>query len=261
MDNPLFTGPTKGYFSAMSNKNRKDDLDRIKDSRANPRPIKKNSCRFPSQVYVINLDRREDRWADFIKLNQESLSGFQINRFSALEKSSPVDGIFASFLSCLEQNLAEEETIIIMEDDAYLVPGAIEKIRLAFADLPEDWDCLIGNHYFISQIELLTDHLGKPLGIASTLNFGIFRNTIVNKIHEDYNKRQTLPGLNDFDHFLTSPTTSIQNYTIWPMIAREFLSVSDHYQKVRNMEFRIRENAFLYQFIDSDTYYSNLENW
>lgn len=261
MDNPLFSGPSKGYFRTMSNKNKSSDLERIQDSRPSSQAFKKNSCQFPTSVYVINLDKREDRWENFVRLNQNSLTNFHITRFSALEKKFPVDGIFASFSTCLAQNLKKEETIMIMEDDAYLVEGAMDKIRLAFEDLPEDWDCLIGNHYFIGRIEILTDHLAKPLGTASTLNFGIFRRTIVDKIEADLEKRNTVVGLKDFDHFVTSPATSILNYTIWPMVAREFLSVSDHHQRVRNMEGRIRENAFLYQFIDSDTYYPGLENW
>lgn len=261
MDNPLSSGPSKGYFRIMSNKNRLSDLQKIQNSRLSSQEFKKNPCQFPTSVYVINLDRREDRWENFMKLNQNSLANFQITRFSALEKKSPVDGIFASFSTCLTEHLKDEETIIIMEDDSYLVAGAMDKIRLAFEDLPEDWDCLIGNHYFIGRIEILTDHLAKPLGTASTLNFGIFRRTIVDKIEANIEKRDTVVGIKDFDHFVTSPETNIHNYTIWPMVTREFLSVSDHHQKVRNMEARIRENAFLYQFIDSDTYYPSLENW
>jgi hypothetical protein len=65
----------------------------------------------------------------------------------------------------------------------------------------------------------------------------------------------------DVDHFLTSEETPINNYSIWPMVSREFVSLSDHHKKIRNMEYRVREHAFQFPFIDSDIYYSSIEGW
>ena len=146
-----------------------------------------------------------------------------------------------------------------MEDDCYLATGGLEKLKAAFHDLPNDWDCLIGNHYFISDIEVLTNHIAKPKNQASTLNFAVFRNTILEKIKDNIHLRGML--LRDIDHFITSEEIPINNYTVWPMISREYLSHSDHKNKVRDMTNRIRENAFLYQFVDSDTYYPSIPEW
>ena len=146
-----------------------------------------------------------------------------------------------------------------MEDDCYLATGGLEKLKAAFPDLPNDWDCLIGNHYFISDIEVLTNHIAKPKNQASTLNFAVFRNTILKKINDNIHLRGML--LRDIDHFITSEEIPINNYTVWPMISREYVSHSDHKNSVKDMTIRIRENAFLYQFVDSDTYYPSIIDW
>jgi hypothetical protein len=67
--------------------------------------------------------------------------------------------------------------------------------------------------------------------------------------------------LRDIDHFITSEEVPINNYTVWPMISREYVSHSDHKNSVKDMTNRIRENAFLYQFVDSDTYYPSIPEW
>jgi hypothetical protein len=161
----------------------------------------------------------------------------------------------------MEETFGKEEVIIMMEDDAYLAEGGLEKLRLAWEDLPEDWDVLVGNHYFFGQIEVLTDHLAKPVGRASTANFGVFRKTCLQKIKDHQGLRDSYPIIRDFDHYVTSDMVPVNNYTVWPMISREIASFSDHRQQNLDSATKIRENAFKYKFIDGDKYYSSLEGW
>jgi len=65
----------------------------------------------------------------------------------------------------------------------------------------------------------------------------------------------------DIDHFITCEEVPINNFTIWPMVSREYTSFSDHKGKVKDMTMRIRENAYLYQFVDSHIYYPSLQDW
>lgn len=258
MNDPLRSSGGHGYFRAISKSNKEENLSRIKKSIDSGELWKLNSCQFPSKAYVINLDRRSDRWDEFKSRNLDLFDNFEVSRFSAIEKEDRQSAIFESHFSCLKQGLSEEECIVVMEDDAYLVPGALSKLKLAFNDLPSDWDCLIGNHYFFGEMQILTENLSKPIGYASTINFVVYRNTIISKVEQNIQKSKEFP---DFDHFITSEKVPIQNYTIWPMISREFLSFSDHKQKVRNMEIRVAENSNLFQFIDSDSYYQSIPNW
>ena len=259
MNDPLASSVTKGYFRYFSAKNREADLTHIHDMRDHELITPNNPCKFPRRVYVINLDRREDRWLESNVINSDLFSKISVERFSAVELPNPVDAIFESFVKCLEKGFETEETIIIMEDDAYLVPGGWEKLHLAFASLPADWDCLIGNHYFFGDINVLSDHLAKPVGEASTLNFAIFRNTILDKIQNNMHLRESVRL--DIDHFITSDEVPINNYSVWPMVSRESLSFSDHKKSVKDMSVRIREHASLFPFVDSDTYYPGLRDW
>lgn len=258
MNDPLRSSGGPGYFRSVSRGNREKNLARILQPVENNQIFKSNSCRFPDQVYVINLDHRTDRWDEFKFRNSDLFHNFTVTRFSAVEKENRQSAIFESHFSCLKQGLSLHESIVVMEDDSYLVPGALSKLKLAFQDLPGDWDCLIGNHYFFGQMQILTSHLAKPTPYASTINFVVYRNTIISKIEENRHHEKTL---SDFDHFLTSEKVPIQNYTIWPMISREYLSFSDHKQKIRNMEIRAASNSDLFQFIDGDTYYPSIPDW
>ena len=259
MDNPLSSPGGQGYFRYFSHKNKSEDLKRILDRRADKTITPGNPCEFPDKIFVINLDRRVDRWESFRSNNKDLFQKFQIQRFSAIEGKKSVDAIFQSYLFCLDRALQTDEVVIVMEDDAYLVSGALEKLKLAYSDLPSDWDCLIGNHYFIGEIELLSENLAKPIIQASSTNFCIFRKTILEKIHSNLFKRDS--SLLDIDHFITNEKIPINNYTVWPMVSRESVSFSDNKGSVKDMTIRIREHAHLYQFIDSETYYPGLQDW
>jgi hypothetical protein len=259
MNDPLASSGGSGTFRFLSQANSEGDLKRIIDRRNEAIIFPNNKCVFPTQIKVLNLPEREDRWKIFQEINKELFSEFNVSKFQASKSEDVVLSIFNSFIKCLEESFEKKETVIIMEDDGYVVPGGIEKLRFAFQDLPEDWDVLIGNHYFFGEMNLLTDNLAKPTGLASTLNFAVYRNTILPKIKENLHLRNE--DRFDFDHFITHPLVPINNYTIWPMISREYVSFSDHKKSVVNMEYRVRENSHLYQYVDSDKYYSSLEGW
>jgi hypothetical protein len=262
MNDPfLFSNYGPGDFRRISQKNWEEDQKRILDKRDLNLISPDNPCQFPTKVYVINLDERKDRWERFRSLNAELFEEFDVQRISGETGKPPQEAIFNSFLKVLKIGFdAGYETIIIMEDDSYLANGAWDKIKKAFLDLPSDWDILIGNHYFFGSIEILTDNLARPLGTASTLNFSIVRNTILEKIEDRISLRYN-GILGDFDHFITSEEVKTNNFTIWPMVSREYVSHSDHKGCVKNMEIRIREHAYLFPFIDSNSYYGSLESW
>lgn len=259
MNNPLSAGLSKGDFSHISNKNKTEDLKRIIDSRESFSKYRgKNKIRIPKKCLVINLDERPDRWEKFQSKNQDLFEKMEVERFSAVKRTDVREAIFLSHLGCLEIT-SGQECVLVLEDDCELANGWYSKLQQAFLDLPEDWDVLVGNHYFFSSMEILSDNIAKPVGRASTANFVIYRNTCLEKIKKEFHLRDE--SLEDIDHFLTDPITSIKNFTVWPMVAREFVSISDHYGKIRNMENRVREHAFLFPYIDSDTYYPSIDCW
>ena len=263
MNNPL--GSAFGNFKIRSQKNREEDEKSILDRRSEKLIKGKNPCQFPKKIFVINLSSRPDRWEEFKARNFYLLNEFDVQRWEATPTSlscpNVVDAIFGSFISCMENAFLEDEVVAIMEDDAYLAEGGIDKLRFAWQDLPQDWDVLIGNHYFFGHIEILTDHLAKPTGRASTLNFCVIRKSCLQKARDHGGLRNSIPSIRDIDHYFTSELVSINNYTVWPMVSREIPSFSDHKQKMLDSAVKIRENAFKYKFVDQDKYYSSLEGW
>jgi GR25 family glycosyltransferase involved in LPS biosynthesis len=263
MNNPL-AGP-QGNFKLFSSRNKLEDEKHLIDLRLKSQITPNNPCKFPSKIFVINLGDRTDRWWSFQRNNSDLFQKFEVNRWEATQigYNAPKveEAIFQSFLGCLENSLESEECVIIMEDDCYLAEGGIEKLEKAWEDLPEDWDVLIGNHYFFGQMSILTDNLSKPVNRASTINFSVFRRTCLPKIKEYKYLREVYPSILDFDHYVTSEIVPINNYTIWPMISREIPSYSNHKGRILDSAIKIREHAYKYRFIDQDKYYSSLEGW
>ena len=263
MNNPL--GSAFGDFKIRSQKNKEEDEKSILDRRSEKLVAGKNLCQFPKKIFVLNLSSRPNRMEGFKFRNSDLLGDFEVQRWEATTTSTAlpnvVDAIFTSFLSCMEEAFQNDEVVAVMEDDAYLAEGGIEKLKMAWQDLPEDWDVLVGNHYFFGQIEILTDHLAKPTGRASTVNFCVLRKTCLQKIKDHMGLRDSYPTVRDFDHYVTSELIPINNYTVWPMISREIPSFSDHKQKMLDSAEKIREHAFKYKFVDSDKYYPSLEGW
>lgn len=263
MNNPLAS--PQGNFKLVSSRNRQEDEKSLIDLRSESHLISNNPCPFPSELYVINLGDRTDRWESFRRNNSSLFDSFRVQRWEATPISiqTPVieDAIFQSFVGCLEHSFQTQETVVIMEDDSYLAEGGMEKLKEAWKDLPEDWDVLVGNHYFFGQMNILTDNLAKPLQRASTINFTVFRSTCLQKIKDYQHLRGVYPSIRDFDHFLTSEIVPINNYTIWPMISREVSSYSNHKGRILDSSTKIREHAYKYLFIDGEKYYSSLEGW
>lgn len=264
MNNPL--GSSFGGFRLKSLSNKEQDEKSILDLRDQIQFESKNECLFPTKVFVINKSDREDRLEKFKVNNLDLYQKFDVQRWEAVTPgwkpgTDVVDAIFQSFVSCMEFGFEQDEAIIIMEDDAYLAKGGLEKLKSAWQDLPNDWDALIGNHYHFGIMAILTDHISKPTDRASTANFGVYRRPILQKIKDHEESRKSSPFKNDFDHFITSSTVPINNYTVWPMISREIPSFSDHKGKEMDIVGRIRENSFKFRFVDEDTYYSSLEGW
>ena len=91
MNDPLAISSGVGFFSAYSLKNKREDLQRIVDRISENTLIPNNTCKFPTTVKVINLEKRADRWENFQLHNQRIFEEFKVERFNALEEKDVVD--------------------------------------------------------------------------------------------------------------------------------------------------------------------------
>lgn len=92
--------------------------------------------------YIINLDRRPDRW---VVVREEVIShGFTPARFSAIDTKPGWRGCAASHLAVMEE-CRNEEHFMIFEDDAmfqYEKEAFMAIYHKALEQLPTDFDCL-----------------------------------------------------------------------------------------------------------------------
>jgi len=122
------------------------------------------------RTYVVNLDRRPDRWENFCK--QEEIKFLNYSRFSAVDGSKLLpneqlqrifegndydmrEGMVGCAMSHLKlytelANSDDVEVFCIFEDDLEFVPGFQNKLLEVFSQLltnHSDWDmCYLGHH-------------------------------------------------------------------------------------------------------------------
>lgn len=117
------------------------------------------------EVYVINLDRRDDRWATMS--NELNLHGISSTRWSAVdgktiqgphhmkhpdmpgEKIKGAVGALRSHRSIVEDAQRKgHDTICVMEDDLILQPNFNDRFTTLIKSAPSNWDLLyLGCHW------------------------------------------------------------------------------------------------------------------
>lgn len=117
------------------------------------------------KTYVVNLDRRPDRWESFTKQAPKFLD---YHRFSAVDGSKLIpndqlqrifegndynmrEGMVGCAMSHLKMWIelinSPFEAFCIFEDDLEFVPNFLEKFLHVYKNLPNDWDlCYLGHH-------------------------------------------------------------------------------------------------------------------
>jgi GR25 family glycosyltransferase involved in LPS biosynthesis len=126
------------------------------------------------KTYVINLDRRPDRWEIFLK-NSYNLSFLNFNRYSAvdgknIESTDQLQRIFdgndynmrVGMVGCamshiklyIEMLESDADVYCILEDDLKFVPNFGKKLLHVYEQIKNtDWDILyLGHHLFESNI-------------------------------------------------------------------------------------------------------------
>ena len=122
-------------------------------------------------AYVINLDRRGDKWA-YMRTELERMN-IRVTRFPAFNIKPGWKGCRDSHLAVME--LCRGENMFeILEDDVQFL-GTLQDIANAFKELPEDWDMLSLGCSPQEPFERYSPHLFK-MGKAFTTHAIIWRN-------------------------------------------------------------------------------------
>ena len=185
-------------------------------------------------TFVINLDRRPDRWVTVSKHLAEQ--GIAVTRFPAIDGGWK--GCRDSHLAVMEK-CKDKDVFMILEDDVLFVqPTGI--INIADTQLPEDWDCLyLGaspkepqERYSENLYRIKNSHVthaiiwnNRPDG---AVDYILRHRAEIEKI-DDYFVKEIQPI---FNCFLTRPLVCIQTQTQSDTCKRSDVStIGKNYQK------------------------------
>jgi GR25 family glycosyltransferase involved in LPS biosynthesis len=149
-----------------------------------------NSVNLNMKTYVLNLDKRSDRWDAFIKHDAPKCLNYK--RFSVKNESDfilnkQLQKFFRKNDSTREEDIghaishiklwielvnSEFDFFCILEDDIDFVPNFLEKFLHAYSSLPKDWDiCFLGQKYNTSDNP--SNPILEKLDNMDYLNFSI----------------------------------------------------------------------------------------
>jgi len=183
---------------------------------------------FFDRIYVLNLDRRTDRWAGIQKQLHHACITKAV-RFPAIDKKPGWMGCLESHLTMLRQALADNvKNLLILEDDAELYPDWIPIWREGSKQIPEDWDMLYLGYNLEptacvppTRVSSHMLHLNDALTThAYAINGKCFEKLI------EYIVALVGAGI-PIDVIYARNFTNIKAYGIYPMLFRQSVSVSD----------------------------------
>lgn len=130
-----------------------------------------NFCKHFDKTYVINLDRRKDRYENF----QKEMSKYSINnveRFSAIDGNTIANttsllpgelGVLSSHLEIIKKSKQDNlKNVLILEDDVYF-SDEILKLDEYMSMVPSDWDFIYfgGNHTYGNPPTIINEKIQK----------------------------------------------------------------------------------------------------
>jgi len=201
-----------------------------------------NLSKYFDKIYVINLDRRPDRYESF----QTEIAKYgieNVERFSAIDgttimannmKLLPGEiGVLESHLDiikkCKEEGL---NNVLIMEDDVYF-SDEILKLDEYMASVPEDWEFLYfgGNHVYGKPPVLVNDKVIK-LNYTVALQCVAINSSVFDVVEGVLPKRQK-----QVDAYYAELQETFNVYGFYPNMAKQTSGFSDIQN--RNVDYSI----------------------
>lgn len=100
-----------------------------------------NALDFFDHIYIINLDRRTDRWDTVSQELRKTGIADRTERISGIDNGNAKLGCTLSHLKALEKAIHDEALRpLILEDDVHFFDGWDDTLKKAIHLLPEDWD-------------------------------------------------------------------------------------------------------------------------
>ena len=188
--------------------------------------------KYFDKIYVINLDRRPDRYEAFE--NEMKKYGVEnIERFSAIDGTTIMAnnipllageiGVLESHLMIIKKSREEGlKNILILEDDVYFT-DEILKLDEYMSLIPKVWDFIYfgGNHVYGTPPELINEKIIK-LNYTVALQCVAINHTIFDVIEAILPKR-----MKQVDAYYAELHNTFDAYGFYPSMAKQTAGFSD----------------------------------
>lgn len=198
------------------------------------------------KMYCINLDRRQDRWAECI--SEFKRINLTVSKFSAIDGTTLplVPGVSPGNIGntyshkLIVENAKKEKfnKILVMEDDVEFHENVIELFDEFQHEIPDDWDLLFfgGNHslnniWMTDPTIKVTDHIYRVTKCYATHCYGV-KATAYDKMINVLGKLN-----NPCDVLISELQRELNCYVIRPHLAWQRASYSDIEQKYADYTF------------------------
>jgi hypothetical protein len=187
--------------------------------------------RFFDKTYVINLDRRADRYNQFLsELKKHDISG--VDRYSAIDGSNYVSdyGLLSGELGilmthhaiikeCIDKNV---DNVLLLEDDVYFT-DEIANVEDYMSKVPSDWDFIYfgGNHKYGTPPELINDRVIR-LNYTVALQCVAINKTMFEIIDSILSKKRK-----QVDAYYAELHDRFNAYGFYPSMAKQMVGFSD----------------------------------
>ena len=201
---------------------------------------------FFDQIYILNLDRRPDRWASIQKQLQMACISKAV-RFSAIDRQPGWAGCFESHLAILQRALtAGARNVLVLEDDAELYSDWLSIWQEGQWQIPADWDMLYLGYNLNPDANLpppfVASHLLRLNDALTTHAYAVNGKYLEGLIKHI----QASVGLNlPIDIVYASQFCKVKAYGIYPMLFRQSSSISDILGCASDFQFRQNVNHVL----------------
>lgn len=186
------------------------------------------------KVFVINLDRRTDRWTNAQKnllrlgLVAERFSGYDNVLYEGTVNGNA--GCTASHRALLEIIAYNKwNRVLVLEDDFLpLYDNVPERYESMIGDVPADWSILyLGGHYREAPISRVTPHVIRCAGMLTTSSY------VINH-HAARRMAPKICGIGPIDNLFSLFAQEQKHYIFQPRLFAQYTSMSDLCGETRN---------------------------
>lgn len=194
---------------------------------------------FFDHIYVLNLDKRPDRWSNIRKqLDKAGIS--KAERFPAIHRNPGWIGCYESHLAILQKAFNQHvRNVLILEDDAELYPDWLSIWQSGKDQIKPDWDMLyLGYNLDPSGCQpptLISPHLLYLNDVLTTHAYAVNGKCLEHLIdHISKSFDSNIP----IDVIYARHFTQVKAYGIYPMLFHQAAGKSDILGCETNFPFR-----------------------